>query len=266
MARVRLARDARGVKETDAKGGGSMYSTTRIAAPLVAVFIALAGSAYAVDGPLAGQNTVGSEDIIDGEVKSADVANGSVQTADIKNDDVRSSDVRDDSLTGADVASGSIGGEDIGDNTLSGADIVEATLSPVPFAHRASEVVGVTFRGISFRGERGAHREVLNLGGLTLTADCNINGYLNVVATASGTGIVASYSTSTTDTDETAMNEMYRVTPGSGPVYLLGGGRRDDQMGHTIFHAASGDVVSVDWLADNAGLSTCDFVGTATQH
>ena len=258
-----------------------MYSTTRIAAPLVAAFIALAGTAYAVDGPLAGQNTVGSEDIIDSEVKSADVANGSVQTADIKNDDVRSSDVRDDSqpdgglvgadiaadsLTGADIASGSISGVEVHDGTLTGADIAEPTLGTVPFANAANQVSGVTFRGIQFRGGPGAHRQVLNLGGLTLTADCNINGYLNVLATASGSGILASYSTSTTDTDETAMNEVYRPSSGSASVYLLGGGRRDDQMGHTIYHAASGDVVSVDWLADNAGLSTCDFVGTATQH
>ena len=37
---------------------------------LIAIFIALSGTAYAVDGPLAGQNQVGSADIINGEVGS----------------------------------------------------------------------------------------------------------------------------------------------------------------------------------------------------
>jgi hypothetical protein len=35
----------------------------------VALLLALGGTAYAVDGPLAGQNQVGSEDIINGAVK-----------------------------------------------------------------------------------------------------------------------------------------------------------------------------------------------------
>ena len=238
-----------------------MQTTTRIAT-LLAIFAALTGTAYAVDGPLAGQNTVGSEDIIDSEVRSADVANGSVQTADIKNDDVRSSDVRDDTLP-----DGGLVGADIAPNSLTGADIVEPTLDPVPFAMRASEVSGVTFRPIEFRAGQGERRQVLNIGGLTLTADCNINGLLNVWATASSSAIVASYSTSTTDADETALNEVYRINPGSTPVQLLGqGGRRDDLIGHTIFHGALGDVVAVDWLADNSGMRLCDFVGTATHH
>jgi len=55
----------------------------------VAVFIAPSGTAYAVDGPLPGQNQVGSEDIIHGEVQTLDIddANG-----------VRSADVQDDTL------------------------------------------------------------------------------------------------------------------------------------------------------------------------
>lgn len=36
----------------------------------VALFVALSGVAYADDGPLAGQNTVGSADIINAEVYS----------------------------------------------------------------------------------------------------------------------------------------------------------------------------------------------------
>jgi hypothetical protein len=99
---------------------------------LVAIFIALGGTAYAIDGPLAGQNTVGSSDIINGEVFGAD----------IRANQVASSDVRDDSLangglTAADLQAGSVGtsevdgsltGDDVADGALDTADINESTL------------------------------------------------------------------------------------------------------------------------------------------
>ena len=63
----------------------------------VAVFIALSGTAYAVDGPLAGQDQVGSDDIINGEVREND----------LHSDSVKSGKVVDDSLTADDVGTGS---------------------------------------------------------------------------------------------------------------------------------------------------------------
>jgi hypothetical protein len=68
---------------------------------LVALFLVLSGgTAYA----LSGSNTVFSDDIVNGEVKSIDVQDNGVATA----------DVRDDSLTGgglaaADLRPGSVG-------------------------------------------------------------------------------------------------------------------------------------------------------------
>ncbi len=48
-------------------------------AGLLALTLVLGGgTAYAVDGPLAGQNTVGSEDVINGEVKTADIGGSEV--------------------------------------------------------------------------------------------------------------------------------------------------------------------------------------------
>jgi hypothetical protein len=49
----------------------------------VALFIALSGTAYAIDGPLPGQNQVGSEDIINSEVKTLDVLNNTLSGADV---------------------------------------------------------------------------------------------------------------------------------------------------------------------------------------
>jgi hypothetical protein len=106
----------------------------------VAVFIALSGTAYAVDGPLAGQNTVGSADIINGEVTNDDlgadaVGSGKIADRQVKNQDlsigasssntiadggVQGIDVKNDDLTGADVANDSLTGADVDEDTLVG--------------------------------------------------------------------------------------------------------------------------------------------------
>jgi hypothetical protein len=124
---------------------------------LVAIFIALSGTAYAVDGPLPGQNQVGSEDIINGEVKTGDVGDLEIKAADIapdslgggkiaersvKNSDlglgasssntiadrgIQGIDVKLDTLTGAEIDEGTL----FNDNSLTGGDIDESTLSGV---------------------------------------------------------------------------------------------------------------------------------------
>ena len=75
---------------------------------LVAIFIALGGTAYAVNGALPGRNTVGSADIINGQVKGHDIHNGAVKGHDIHKGAVRSSDVRNNDLTGRDIREASL--------------------------------------------------------------------------------------------------------------------------------------------------------------
>jgi hypothetical protein len=86
----------------------------------VALFVALSGTAYAVDGPLLGKNTVGSADIINGEVKNVDIGAGAVTSAKVADDSTGSA------LTGADVMP----------NSLTGADIDESSLGTVPEADK----------------------------------------------------------------------------------------------------------------------------------
>jgi len=121
------------------------------------VFIALGGTAYAV-------NTVGSTDIIDGEVKSVDIGNNEIGSADVKDGSINTFDVHsflgvdvvdgtltgddvadtsslgpqeireefltfNDTLVDSDLATGSVGSDEVDDNSLTGADINEATLS-----------------------------------------------------------------------------------------------------------------------------------------
>ncbi len=142
---------------------------------LVALFVALGGTAYAV-------NTVSSADIIDGEVTSADVRNQDILSADVKDQSLTTFDVStflgldvvDGTLTGDDVsdastlgpqeiheeflsfndtlldsdlATGSVGTDEVDDNSLTGADINEATLavpaSLGPVAFRAANDVAL---------------------------------------------------------------------------------------------------------------------------
>src|SRR3954451_14808218 len=86
---------------------------------LLALFVALGGTAYAV-------NTVNSSDIVDGQVKSVDVGDNEVKSADVKDQSLTTfdvstflgADVVDGTLTGADVADGSLDLNDVGTDTV----------------------------------------------------------------------------------------------------------------------------------------------------
>jgi hypothetical protein len=79
----------------------------------IALFFALCGVAYAGDGPLAGQNTVGSDDIIDGEVFNKDVHLNTIA----------SGRVHDDTLTANDLAQHSVGFSELDPSDFASSDI-----------------------------------------------------------------------------------------------------------------------------------------------
>jgi hypothetical protein len=89
---------------------GSAPSFENNALGLIALYVALGGVAVATHGD---PNSISSEDIINGEVKSPDVGN----------DQIRSIDIRDDTSVG-----GGLGGVDIAADALTGADVDESTL------------------------------------------------------------------------------------------------------------------------------------------
>ena len=101
----------------------------------IALFcFAMGGTAEAVDGPLAGQDTVGSADIIGGEVLSEDIGDGRIFNNDVADNIIQSNRIQDATLLGADVASGTLTNAHIdestlfNDNSLDTADIDESTL------------------------------------------------------------------------------------------------------------------------------------------
>jgi hypothetical protein len=87
----------------------------------VAVFFSLSGVTYAIDGPLAGQNTVGSADIINGEVYNQDIQASSVG----------SGKVADNSLTAGDLAAHSVGFSELHPAAFAKTDIAPTCIQQV---------------------------------------------------------------------------------------------------------------------------------------
>jgi hypothetical protein len=72
-------------------------------AGLLALFLVIAGgTAYAA-------NTIGSSDIINGQVKSADIGTGQVQSIDVKNEGLTGADIADQGGVDTCVSTGRIG-------------------------------------------------------------------------------------------------------------------------------------------------------------
>jgi len=101
----------------------------------LALFVALGGTAYAV-------NTVGSTDIIDGQVKSVDIGNNEIGSSDVKDGSLNTFDVHsfigedviDGTLTGADLANGSIGLTQIGTAAVASEEVVNDSLTGTDIA------------------------------------------------------------------------------------------------------------------------------------
>jgi hypothetical protein len=186
---------------------------------LVAVFIALSGTAYAIDGPLPGQNQVGSEDIINGEVKNGDIGTSEVKANNVAPDSLGGNKIVDRSVKNADlglgasssntIADGGIQGIDVKNNTLTGQQIDESTLSGVPSTNAwnldgNSGTAGTNFVGTT--DNNPLNLRVNNARGLRLEpASDGTNQSPNVI------GGIADNS----------------VTPGAYSATIGGGGRSD---------------------------------------
>ena len=93
-------------------------------AGLLALFIALSGTSYAV-----ATGSIDSREIRNNSVSTRDVRNNSLTGTDIRNGAVGSRDVRDGRLVGADVANNSLGGEDLRDGSIGDSDLGDNSVS-----------------------------------------------------------------------------------------------------------------------------------------
>lgn len=90
---------------------------------LIALFVALCGSAYAFE---LGKNSVKSKNIAKGAVKTRNLAKGAVSAAKLKPGAVPSNVIADGSITGAKIAPGAIGARELGNV------VVREASEPVP--------------------------------------------------------------------------------------------------------------------------------------
>jgi hypothetical protein len=103
-----------------------------------ALFLALTGTAVA----LPGQNTVFSDDIVDGEVKSQDIGQGQVKAEDIDPIAFATVDfkapaglanffqIRDNAIQGSEIQNGQVAGADVAGNSLQRVDLAAEALGP----------------------------------------------------------------------------------------------------------------------------------------
>src|SRR3954447_6904612 len=124
--RARTDSPTPGLRPTDGYGGPDMRQRIRshltyanVMASLAVFLVLSGGTAIALDG----SNTVFSDDIVDGEVKTADLAGNSVGSNKINNGAVATADLGADSVSSAKVADGALTGQDVADDTLTTSDI-----------------------------------------------------------------------------------------------------------------------------------------------
>ena len=89
----------------------------------VALFVAMTGTAVA----LPGTNTVFTDDIVQGEVKSADLADDSVNGGKLRNNSTASRHVVNNSLESEDILDGAVGTADLADGSVDSAKVLDDT-------------------------------------------------------------------------------------------------------------------------------------------
>jgi hypothetical protein len=130
------------------------------------------GSAYA----LSGSNTVFSDDIVDGQVRTADILNGDVRNPDLAPDSVQTGKVLNGNLTGLDIANNSLKGADIDEASLAGALIPGIATSGLV---KSSGVVGVDDPA------NVTLTPLLTAGPFTVTGQCEDNDHAIAFITSS---------------------------------------------------------------------------------
>ncbi len=132
---------------------------------MVAIFIALSGTAYAVDGTNPGVNTIGSEDIIGGEVKSSDIGNGLVSSVDLKNETLTDADLGTDSVQADEIRYWSIGSDELALSAVGDAHIRDNAVRPDEIQEDAvgqSEIAPDAVGGLELAPNAAGSAEILD--------------------------------------------------------------------------------------------------------
>jgi hypothetical protein len=206
----------------------------------------------------------------------------SVGTKQLKKNSVTASKIKNGAVTGAKIKDGTIPGSKVENGTLTGAQIEASTLGKVPSAARAdsADSAGNGAQRIDFSGPRTdpapagptspAVHQLLNLGGLTLSASC-------INAGAEGARVYVTFGSSVNG--PLTWNFIRFLNPGfesivngtelgptanpSYPVADLTGGDRF-LNGQWIFRSATRTItVALHVGAGDFELNQCEVQGTA---
>jgi len=150
----------------------------------LAFFIAMGGTAVAVDGSLPGQNTVGSSDIMPSEVYGSDVRTNQIHSADVRDDTLANG-----GLAAADLQAGSVGTSELADGSLETRDISDPVYDPGGFLGgiRGSKIVPGTINeshiqgGLAIRG-----REVRTSAGVSAPQNTYTSASVDCSSPSSG--------------------------------------------------------------------------------
>jgi hypothetical protein len=258
---------------------------------LVALFVALGGTSYAVA-------TIGSAQVKNNSLTSSDIKNNTVGSTDVKNNSLLAKDFKAGQLvagapgaagptgpqgpkgdTGATgpqgpadgpaggdltgnypnptIADGAVGSSKVADNSLTGGDINESSLGTVP---NSDTVDGNDARSFRFYAPVStASTQALTLGGLTINATCDAAGDLDVTASTSRSNANIDVTGGTAD-DDFDTGDTFNVLQAS-----------DDEVAGVLTYATSfsiisgGAITSVTFLAEEEASASpaCVFAGTA---
>jgi hypothetical protein len=234
-----------------------------MAVAFIALLAALSGTAVA----LPGTSSVDSGDIKNKQVKGKDLANNAVTGKKVKNSSLTGADVRNDSLTGSDINEGTLGQVPSANtaNTANSANTANTanTANSATTAGRAGDLAG---RKIDFRVPPGTGAtQVLNLGGLVLTASCSAAGNLSVVAS---TTVEDAYFISRSLDNTTVTNLFQNTDFDAGDDQDIVATVQEFILGWTNYENKNGSAVTVSWQSDEdapAAEDNCVFAGTALQ-
>lgn len=226
---------------------------------LVALFVALAGTATALPGRA--------------RVKKDDISRAAVRSVHIKSRAILSKHIKSRAVTRSKIAKRAISSSEVGQDAITGTNIVESSLGTVPTATNstnagnAATVNGRTVEKMSFLVPGGTGpTTVLSLNGLTLVATCAVGPALSVVANTSVGGALIHSGGNHTTAGSSHYNEDDSFNPGESFDVLRGGITGSSDVEGTLTYVRSdGGVVTATYLAeeDPPG-NRCIFGGTAT--
>jgi hypothetical protein len=215
---------------------------------LVALFVAMSGTTYAV--------------------KRLSLPKRSVGSTQIKKKAIRKYHIKARNVTRTKISRSAIDSSLVQNNSLRGTDILEASLGTVPNATKAGnadKVGGLSVQKFSFRGPAGTtSTSVLAAGGLEIDAGCNTGPALTVNASTT----VGDANIHSGGTWGGAPNQSFYIDDDNFDVGDTFDPLQNATTGSTnlngtlVYARQDGGVVTVEFLADE-GASGCVFAGTA---